>query len=182
MATTTLRPATEADLLNVPDDGFKYELVDGEIRRMSPAGWWHGLVCARLTARLLEFVTARKLGFVATCDPGVRLPQGNVRAPDIGFVARGRFEDDRVPAGFSSVIPDLAVEILSPDDRPRLVLDKIGEFLEAGVRLVWVIDPEGRRATRYRSITDVRTLGAEDELEGEDVLPGFRCRLAEILE
>jgi Uma2 family endonuclease len=105
-----------------------------------------------------------------------------LRAPDIGFVASGRFEDGKVPKGYTSVIPDLAVEVLSPEDRPRLVLDKIGEFLEAGVRLVWVIDPDGRRATLYRSISDVRTIGAEDELDGEDVLPGFRCRLAEVLE
>jgi Uma2 family endonuclease len=117
--------ATEADLLNAPDDGYKYELVDGEIRRMSPAGWRHGFVCARLSARLVEFVTSHKLGYIATCDPGVRLPQGNVRAPDIGFVAVGRFEGEKVPAGFTSVIPDLAVEVLSPEDRPRLVLDKI---------------------------------------------------------
>ena len=175
------QPATEADLLNVPDDGFQYELVDGEIRRLGPRGWRHGSVCSCLGARILTFVAARKLGCVA-CDPGVRLPQGNVRAPDIGFVASGRFEDDKAPAGFSSVIPDLAIEVLSPEDRPRFVLDKVGEFLEAGVRLVWVIDPERRQATRYRSITDVRTIAGEDELDGEDVLPGFRCRLAEILE
>jgi Uma2 family endonuclease len=110
------------------------------------------------------------------------LPQGNVRAPDIGFVAVGRFEGERPPAGFTSVIPDLAIEVLSPEDRLRLVLDKVGEFLEAGVRMVWVIDPEVGQATRYRSTTDVRTIAAEDELDGEDVLPSFRCRLAEILE
>jgi len=182
MATTMSRTATEADLQNVPDDGFEYELVDGAIRRMSPAGWRHGSVCLSLGSLLLVFVKARKLGHVSGWDPGVRLPQGNVRAPDIGFVASGRFEDGKTPTGFTAVIPDLAVEVLSPEDRPRLVLDKVGEFLEAGVRLVWVIDPEGRQATRYRSITDVRTIGADDELDGEDVLPGFRCRLAEILE
>jgi Uma2 family endonuclease len=182
MATTTSRPATEADLLKVPEDGYTYELVDGEIRRMSPAGWNHGLVCLNLGSRLLAFVKAHNLGHVSGWDPGVRLPQGNLRAPDIGFVASGRFEDGKVPKGYTSVIPDLAVEVLSPEDRPRLVLDKIGEFLEAGVRLVWVIDPDGRRATVYRSISDVRTIGAEDELDGEDVLPGFRCGLAEVLE
>lgn len=181
MATTTSR-ATEADLLNVPDDGFQYELVDGEIRRMSPAGWRHGFVCLRLGARLLAFVMERNLGSIAGWDPGVRLPQGNIRAPDIGFVASGRFEGDKAPSGFSSVVPDLAVEVLSPDDRPSVVLDKIGQFLEAGVSLVWVIDPDARKATRYRSITDVRTIAADEELDGEDVLPGFRCRLAEILD
>jgi Uma2 family endonuclease len=105
-----------------------------------------------------------------------------VRLPDVAFVATGRFEDDRPPEGFSPVPPDLAVAVLSPEDRSQPLLGKIGEYLDAGVRLIWVIDPETRRATRYRSLSDVRALTAEDELNGEDVLPGFRCRLADILD
>jgi Uma2 family endonuclease len=182
MATTASRPATEADLRAMPHDGYRYELVDGEIRRMSPAGWRHGGVCFALGGRLREFVKARKLGHVAGSDTGVRLPDGNVRAPDVCFVATGRFEGDKGPVGFSPIVPDLAVEVLSPDDRPRAILDKVGEYLEAGVRLVWVIDPESRTATRYRSLNDVRVLSVDDDLEGEDVVPGFRCPLAEILE
>lgn len=77
--------------------------------------------------------------------------------------------------------PDLAVEVLSPDDRPRYVLDKLGEYLGAGVRLVWVIDPGARVATVYRSLTDVRRLEEHEALDGEDVVPGFRCPLADIL-
>jgi Uma2 family endonuclease len=76
----------------------------------------------------------------------------------------------------------IAVEILSPGDRSQEILDKVGEYLDASVRLVWVIDPQERRAIRYRSLTDVRTLAAEDDLDGEDVLPGFRGRLAEIFQ
>ena len=181
MATTMSSRATEADLLRMPDDGFKYELVDGAIRRMTPAGWRHGAICVRLSARLLDFVGPRKLGHLAASDTGIRLPGGNVRAPDISFIAAGRFDGDE-PIGFSPIVPDLAVEVLSPDDRPRALLDKVGEYLESGVQLVWVIDPESRRATRYRSWIDVTALGPDDELDGEDVLPGFRCRLSEILE
>jgi Uma2 family endonuclease len=96
-------------------------------------------------------------------------------------VALGRFKDEQVPAGFSPVPPDLAAEVLSPDDRPRYVLDKIGEYLGAGVRLVWVVDPDSRVATVYRSLTDVGRLEAQDSLDGEDVVPGFRCALADIL-
>jgi Uma2 family endonuclease len=96
-------------------------------------------------------------------------------------VAKGRFDQDRAPEGFSDVVPDLAVEVLSPEDRPRQVFDKIGEYIQAGVRLVWVVDPRQRSAAVYRSLTDMRTLGLADSLEGEDVLPGFRCGLAEIL-
>jgi Uma2 family endonuclease len=173
--------ATEADLLRTPDDGHKYELVDGEVRRMSPAGWRHGRVCLALGARLLAFVSERSLGQVADSSTGVRLPDGNVRSPDASFIAAGRLPEDAPTVGFSPVVPDLVVEVLSPDDHARMVLDKVGEYLESGVRLVWVIDPETRSATRYRSTTDVRPLAEDDDLDGEDVLPGFRCRLAEIL-
>jgi Uma2 family endonuclease len=178
---TSRKPATEEDLLRMPKDGWKHELVAGEIR-MSPAGARHGLICVLLSAKLLTFVRERGLGHVFDSSTGFRLPGGNVRLPDVAFVAAGRFDDDRPTVGFSPVPPDLAVEVLSPDDRSQPLLDKIGEYLDAGVRLVWVIDPETRRATRYRSLSDVRALTAEDELDGEDVLPGFRCRLADILD
>jgi Uma2 family endonuclease len=104
-----------------------------------------------------------------------------VRSPDVSFVGRGRFEGEKIPAGFSPVAPDLAVEVLSPEDGPRAVLDKIGEYLQAGVRLVWVIDPERGAAAVYRSLTDVKELGSEGTLDGEDVVPGFACPLQDIL-
>jgi Uma2 family endonuclease len=83
--------------------------------------------------------------------------------------------------GFSPVPPDLAVEVLSPSDRPRQVLDRIGEYLDAGVRLVWVIDPGKRNATVYRSLTDVQTIDETGALAGEAVVPGFTCPLASVL-
>jgi Uma2 family endonuclease len=179
MATTT-RVATEADLLRTPRDGRKYELVDGEIR-VSPAGSRHGVVALEIAARLLAFVKKERLGHVFESSTGFRLPSGNVRSPDASFVARGRFEADQVPEGFSPVPPDLAVEVLSPDDRPRAILDKVGEYLECGVRMVWIIDPKARTATVHRSLTDVRRLGPENALDGQDVLPGFRCLVSDIL-
>jgi Uma2 family endonuclease len=179
MATTT-RVATEADLLRTPRDGRKYELVDGEIR-VSPAGSRHGAVSVKVAARLLAFVTKERLGHVFDSSTGFRLPDGNVRSPDVSFVAHGRFEGGQLPEGFSPIPPDLAVEVLSPDDRPRAILDKVGEYLESGVRLVWVIDPSARTATVYRSLNDVRRLGAETALDGHDVLPGFRCLLSDLL-
>jgi Uma2 family endonuclease len=180
MATTTRRVATEQDLLATPKDGRKYELVDGEIR-VSPAGDRHSVVAAQLVALLVTFVKQHRLGYVCGADAGFRLPGGNVRSPDASFVAAGRFPDDRVPDDFGNLAPDLAVEVLSPGDRPRHVLDKVGEYLEAGVRMVWVIDPRKARAVVYRSLSDVRKLRADDALDGEDVLPGFRCSLREIL-
>jgi Uma2 family endonuclease len=172
--------ATADDLLAMPRDGQKYELVDGQIR-VSPAGARHGLVIVELTARLLVFVKRRGLGYVFESSTGFRLPRGNVRSPDISFVRRGRFKGEVVSKGFIPFPPDLAIEVLSPEDRPRFILDKVGEYLDAGVRMVWVIDPEARSAVVYRSLSEVRTLSGGDRLSGEDVLPGFRCRLRDLL-
>ena len=177
---STIRAATEEELLRAPRDGRKYELVDGEIR-MSSAGTRHGALSVKVAAKLLAFVTNQRLGHVFDSSTGFRLPGGNVRSPDASFVARGRFEGDELPEGFSPVPPDLAVEVLSSDDRPRAILDKVGEYLESGVRLVWVIDPSARTATVYRSLNDVRRLGPDNALDGFDVLPGFRCLLSDVL-
>ena len=179
MSTTTRPKATEADLLKAPNDGRKYELVDGEIV-MSPAGSRHGAVCVKVSTRLGTFIEQRRLGHLFDSSTGFRMPNGNVRLPDVAFVARGRFEGGKVPEGFSPVVPDLAVEVLSPEDRPRYVLDKVGEYLDAGVPLVWVVDPKTRTATIYRSLTDVRVVAETGDLDGESVLPGFRCSLAEV--
>jgi Uma2 family endonuclease len=177
----TARPlATEADLLRMPDDGYKYELVDGEIR-MSPGGARHGQVGVRLSAVLHAFVSERSLGHVFESSTGFRLPGGNVRSPDVSFVRAARFENEHVPEGFPDIAPDLAVEVLSPGDSPRHVLDKVGEYLQAGTRLVWVIDPKRERAAVYRSLTEVKELRPDDSFSGEDVVPGFTVPLADLL-
>ena len=175
---------TDEDLRRLPRDGRKYELVDGEIR-VSPAGGRHGQIALELGARILIHVRAHRLGIVLDSSTGFRLPgrkpdDHDVRSPDLGFVAAGRLSQDQAPVGFIELAPDLAVEILSPDDRRREVLEKVGEFLDAGTRLVWVLDPEKRVAAVYRSLTDVRQMGENDSLEGEDVLPGFSCPLREV--
>jgi Uma2 family endonuclease len=181
MAATTRPAATEADLLRTPKDGRKYELVDGEIR-VSPAGSRHGHVCANLVFRLVGAVKEPGLGYVFDSSTGFRLPGGNIRSPDIAFIGRGRFGLQKAPEGFGDVVPDLAVEVLSPEDRARYVLDKVGEYLQAGVRLVWVVDPKRERAVAYRSLTDVTNLGLDDSLDGGEVLPGFSVRLREVFE
>jgi Uma2 family endonuclease len=176
---TTLQPVTDADLVRMPRDGRKYELVDGEIR-VSPAGYRHGLVSVRLTVKLGTFVAAHGLGDVLESSTGFRLPGGNVRCPDVSFVSAARVPAGS-PQGFAELAPDLAIEVLSPEDRQRDVLDKVGEYLGAGVRLVWVIDPEQATAVVFRSLTAVRRVERDGVLDGEDVLPGFVCALSELL-
>ena len=176
----SVKRATEDDLRATPQDGQKYELVDGQIR-VSPTGARHSRICVNLTIALATFVRARKLGEVLDSGVGFRLPDGNVRSPDASFTAAHRLTDHPLTDDFSEVVPDLAVEVLSPSERPRHVLDKVGEYLEAGVRLVWVIDPRKAKAVVYRSLSDVTEVMADDDLDGEDVLPGFRVRLSDLL-
>jgi Uma2 family endonuclease len=170
---------TETDLLRQPRDGRKHELVDGRIV-VSPAGYRHGRIAMRLGSLITVYAMERKLGDVLDSSTGFRLPGGNVRSPDVAFVGSARVVGGG-PAGFFDGAPDLAVEILSPDDNAREVLDKVGEYLKAGTCLVWVIDPERRTAAIYRSLTDTQRLTETDSLTGEDLLPGFSCRLADAL-
>jgi Uma2 family endonuclease len=148
---------------------------------VSPAGARHGQICIRLAIKLGSFVAEKKLGHVLDSSTGFRFRSGNVRSPDLSFVAAGRFADERPPVGFASLAPDLAVEVLSPEDSKRAILDKVGEYLEAGTRLVWVLDPQANKAAVYRSLTSIDQLEMDAFLDGEDVVPGFQCPLREIL-
>ena len=177
---TTRTAVTDAQLMELPRDGRKYELVDGDIQ-VSPAGMRHGEVIVELTVRLHAVVKEKRLGRVFDSSTGFRMPGGNVRSPDVSFVAAGRLPEGTSPEGFGELAPDLAVEVLSPTDDEHKVFAKVGEYLAAGVRLVWVINPAKRCATAYRSLTETRHVAEEDFLDGEDVVPGFRCRLGDIL-
>ena len=178
---STTRTWTEAQLMALPRDGWKRELVDGEIV-VSPAGAPHGRIIVELSFLLMGHVKERSLGFLFDSSTGCWMPSGNLRSPDITFVSHERMPGG-VTEGFLRVVPDLVVEVLSPGDSKRLILDKVGEYLAAGVRLAWVIDPKERAAACYLSLTQVSVVRADEggELSGEDVLPGFRCRLAEVL-
>ena len=176
---STTRTWTEPDLMALPKDGRKRELVDGEIR-VTTASLLHGHVIMQLGWRLGHFLSQNDLGWAFGDSLGCWMPSGNLRVPDCVFVAKEKLPRGLEP-GFLRVPPDLVVEVLSPGDSERAVLDKVGEYLQAGVRLAWVIDPEARRASVHRSLTSVRAIGEDDWLEGEDVLPGFRCLLRDVL-
>jgi len=167
----------------LPDDGNSYELVDGQLRMSPKATPRHGRIVVQLMVRLHAFVEPRRLGAIFAPETGFRMPGGNVRGPDIAFVRQERLPLDSMLDRFLDP-PDLAIEVLSPHDRehPRELMDKIGEYLESGVRLVWVIDDRKHRALVYRAIDDVREVAAEGALDGGDVLPGFSCPLAVIFE
>jgi Uma2 family endonuclease len=171
-------PATIETLLQMPKDGKKCELVDGEIV-VSPAGMRHSAVALTIGSALVAFVRPRKLGGVYTADVGIILPNGNVRSPDVTFVSLEKLPGGTSPESYGAVVPDLAVEVLSPNDSLRRVGDKIGEYFECGVPLVWLVDPARQTVTVYRSLLETELLTVDDVITAEPVLPGFSCPVAD---
>jgi Uma2 family endonuclease len=133
-------------------------------------------------ARLRDFVSRGQLGVVVAAETGFTLARDpdTVRAPDAGFIRAARVPDP-LPRGYADLAPDLAVEVLSPDDRPGEVLAKVADWLNAGSALVWVIDPDRRLARVYRADGSESVVAEEAMLDGEDVLPGFTCPMREIV-
>jgi Uma2 family endonuclease len=174
---------TAEDLWEMPEvPGKRFELVKGELVEMPAAGGTHGLIVKIVLRRLDPFVVADDLGevfgdgvgYIISRDPDV------VRVPDVSFIARERLPAGGVPEGFIPFAPDLAVEIVSPNDRAQEVHAKVREYLAAGTRMVLVLWPKDRAATAYGPGMEARELGPEDEWDGGDVLPGFRARVGEL--
>lgn len=166
--------ATVEDLLRMPKDGRLYELVDGEIL-VSPAGMRHSEVAAKVLAIIATYLENHPIGKVYAENVGIALPNGNIRSPDVTFVRNEKLPGGKSPEGFGELVPNLAIEVLSPSDRPKEVGRKIGEFLECGVPLVWLIDPKKETVTVYRSLSDTQRFSSSDTITAEPVLPGFSC-------
>jgi Uma2 family endonuclease len=179
---TTTQNMTAEELLKLPRGKFRYELVKGELITMSPAGSEHGAVIMNLAVPLGYYIKANRLGIVFGAETGFKLASNpdTVRAPDISFVRSERIPKTGIPKSYWPGAPDLAVEVLSPGDTVAEVEEKIAEWLDAGANAVWIISPKLRTITLYRSLTDVVTLTENDELSEQDVVPGFRCKVAEI--
>ena len=173
---------TAEELLHVDIPGKWTELVRGVLRVSEPPGTLHGIVAMRLSYRIAHHVYAHQLGEVASQDTGFQIASDpdTVRAPDVAFISNERMSAVRA-RGYAAGAPDLAVEILSPGDRPAEVLEKIADWLRAGVRLVWVIDMERCVARVHRADGSIGLVPQDGELAGEDVLPGFTCGIASVL-
>ena len=178
LATATFTPE---DLLALPD-GDLYELVDGcpvEKTMGAEASWIGGEVLAVLR----NFVRDHDLGRVFPADTGYQCFSATpnlVRKPDVSFIRWGRLPGDTLPTGNVRIAPDLAVEVVSPNDTYYEVEQKVREFLKAGVRQVWVINPPTRAVRIHRPGGSLTDLGEDQELTGADVVPGFRCRVGEL--
>jgi Uma2 family endonuclease len=170
-----VQPLTADDLLAMADDGFRYELVAGELRKMAPAGSQHGRVAHNIELDLGRHVKANDLGVVFAAETGFKL-RGNpdtVRAPDVAFVEKKRFNQVGDVPGYWPGAPDLAVEVLSPGDNDADVEENVFDWLDAGARLVIVLNPRKRTATAYRSRSSIRVHTESETIDATDVVPGW---------
>lgn len=179
-STTTLMSADE--LLAMPDDHQRHELVRGVLTTMALNGAQHAEIASILGHAIWDCLQHANLGGVYAGNTGFILARDpdTVRAPDLTFVRTSRLPGGRSPEGYFELAPDLAVEVLSPTDRHAEVLEKIDEYLAAGTTLVWLVQPRRERVTVYRKGRQPLELSATDNLDGEDVLPGFSLPVASL--
>jgi Uma2 family endonuclease len=177
----TVDRVTTAEQLFERSDLGRCELVRGELIMMSPAGEEHGWLAMNVAGPLALFVKQNGLGRVYIGDTGFQIARDpdTVRAPDVAFV-RAERAGERPGEKFFPGPPDLAVEILSPSDRAGEVLAKVHDWLDAGCRAVWLVDPRTRTVTIYRSRSRINVLAVGDQISGEDVVEGFTLPVAEI--
>ncbi|MGH7565984.1 MAG: Uma2 family endonuclease [Gemmatimonadota bacterium] len=183
----THTPGLETALLTIeeferlPDDGWRLELVRGRVVRKPLAGFEHGEISIRIASFLFDFSREHALGRVVGPNCGFVLfdEPPTVRAPDAAFVREDRLDFDH--KRFVPFAPDFALEVLSPSDTMSEINDKILDYLAAGSSLVWVADPVSRAIMVYRSRDEIRLIPGDGEIDGADVLPGFRCKVSELV-
>ena len=168
----TLEEFLESDL-----EGYEY--VKGEVIPMPGASWEHGLISAQVFLRLGTYVEDNQLGKVVTPDTGFQVGE-RVLKPDVAFLSTVHLPDD--PSRACPVPPDLAVEVVSPSDVFRRVIEKAFVYLDAGTQIVWIVEPTSQTVRVYRSETPIKVLGINDTLTGEDVVEGFSCQVAQLFE
>jgi Uma2 family endonuclease len=183
MATVAKKLITVEEFGRLPDpaDGSQQELVRGEIVTMPSPRGRHGFCCVKVVRHVGNFVDDHNLGTVVCNDTGFILERDpdTVRGPDISFWSRERLPS--LPEEYIEIPPDLAIEVISPSDVFSQVQRRVRDFLASGVRIVWLIDPQNRTASIHRNGKPAQELNESDTLTGEDVLPGFACKVAELL-
>jgi Uma2 family endonuclease len=169
------------DLLRMPD-GDHYELIDGRPKE-KPMGAESDEIGGLLLTQFNIFIRAKKLGRAYPSQTGFQCFPGKpklVRMPDTSFVAAGRLPNDRSPEGYITVAPDIAVEVVSPNETYEEVEAKVAEYRSAGVKLIWIISPKSKTVMIRRADGTCAEVDETGTLSGETVLPGFTCTVAEL--
>ncbi len=177
------RLMTADEFFNMPDDGQLHELIRGEVTTMSLPGGTHGKVVSKILRRIGNHVEAHSLG-ETYAESGFLIERrpDTVRGPDVAFVRKDRLAEILNPEKYVPFAPDLAVEVVSPNDVPVELAEKVGMWLEAGALMVWVVEPRDRTVTVHQAGVKNRTLTAEKTLKGGKVLPGFTCKVSDFFD
>ena len=177
------RLITADEFFDLPDNGRRYELVDGQVEEVVPSAYESGRVGGKLCVKLGAHVEEHDLGEYGVSESGFQLRANpdSVRAPDVWFLRKNRLPNQAARRRFFRGAPTLAVEVISPSDRYSATLRKVMEYLNAGAEMVWVIDPEERTAVSHRAGREPVLIDEHGTLDGEDVVPGFQIELRSIL-
>ena len=182
-ATSPTKVWTEAELQALPDEGYRHEVVDGELVISPKNNFFHERICMRLSMALNNFVNLARLGVVMGSSAGFWMHNRNCRAPDISFIPVARLQRlDFKPTSrkFFPAAPDLAVEILSRSNTRAEIDERLKDFFASGTQIAWLIDPEDESVEVCHSLTARRLIGSGGFLEGENLLPGFRYPIADL--
>ncbi len=174
---------TEAELEALPEDGYTHEVVNGELVMSPKNNWYHGRICTRLVTAICNFVREHRLGAVLDSSTGFWMFNRNCRAPDVSFVPRTRLESLGFKPSerrFFPGAPDLAVEILSPNNTRAEMDERLKDFFASGTQIAWLIDPENQSVEVCHSPTQRKLVGSGALLEGEHLLPGFQFPIANL--
>lgn len=184
MSTTSTALMTAEELMQLPDDDLRHELINGELITMPLPKLPHGRIATRLGAQLLQSVVENELGEVYISDVGFQLTRNpdTVVGPDISFISKERLKQAGDAKGYWQGPPDVAVEVLSPGYRSGKVSERISRLFSFGTKQVWIVDLKHSSVAVYRSESDVTTFSGSDYLEAQDLFPGFRISLEKIFQ
>jgi len=172
---------TDQEIMSLPDNGYSYEVVDGELVMSPKNNAQHGDATSEILMRMRLHAKTHRLGRVFDSNTGFWMINRNLRAPDVSFVSQARLPK-KLPKAFLQGAPDFLVEVLSPTNTRREMDERLRDFFENGTKLAWIIDLDERFAEICHSLTDRKIIGAGGVLDGENIFPGFRLPLAELFE
>ena len=175
---------TDAEFMALSQDGYHYEIVNGELIDMGNSGALHGYVCSTLMILLGGYIRTHKLGAMFDSSTAFTMKSGNKRSPDLSFFAKARLQNiTKLPLGFLKGAPDLVVEVLSPGNTVEEIHEKLVEYFENGTRLAWIVHPNEHYVLVYRSAQEPdRLLKTIDTLDGEEVIPGFTLAVGDLFQ
>src|SRR6476469_8775505 len=181
---TSTQLMTAEELIQLPRGQYRYELINGELITTSAAGHDHGRISIRLSSPLAQFVWENDLGEVFSSDTGFQLSSkpDTVLAPDVSFIGRDRVQKVGRLQGYWLGPPDIAVEVLSPEQRDAYIKKRVAQWLSFGTKEVWIINPRTSTLTVHSPQGIVVTLTNDEFLDGREIVPGFRFSIKRLFD